>query len=86
VTGSDASTALAQSPSRIGPTSPQRRVHADITGDDQDRAVQRQLQAAQFAWHGRSLFVINNHLEDGADFGRYQPPVRWSEIQRVQQT
>ena len=46
--------------------------------------------AAQFSWDGHSLFVINNHLdaklEDDADFGRYQPPVLWSEIQRVQQT
>jgi predicted extracellular nuclease len=39
---------------------------------------------------GRFVLVINNHLdaklEDDADFGRYQPPVLWSEIQRIQQT
>jgi uncharacterized protein len=34
--------------------------------------------------------VINNHLDaklgDDADFGRYEPPVLFSEIQRIQQT
>jgi predicted extracellular nuclease len=68
----------------------QRRVHADLAGQHQDRAVQRQPLAAQFSWHGHTLFVINNHLdaklEDDADFGRYQPPVLWSEIQRIPQT
>jgi uncharacterized protein len=33
--------------------------------------------------------VINNHLDakltDDADFGRYQPPILWSELQRDEQ-
>ena len=33
--------------------------------------------------------MINNHLDakltDDADFGRYQPPIQWSEIQRDEQ-
>jgi uncharacterized protein len=94
VTGSGASTALAQSPGRIAPASPAYNSGYTLTSPATTRtepsSASRKPLAAQFSWHGRSLFVINNHLdaklEDDADFGRYQPPVLWSEIQRVQQT
>ena len=52
-------------------------------------AQSRKPLAAQFTWQGRPIFVINNHLtaklQDDADFGRYQPPVLFTEIQRTQQ-
>jgi uncharacterized protein len=45
--------------------------------------------AGEFIWHGRTLFVIANHFNSkGGDdplFGRFQPPVRRSEVQRHQQ-
>jgi hypothetical protein len=94
VTGSGASTALAQSPGRIAPTAPAYSAGSTLTSPATTRtepsSASRKPLAAQFSWHGHSLFVINNHLdaklEDDADFGRYQPPVLWSEIQRIQQT
>jgi uncharacterized protein len=94
VTGAGASTALTQSPGRIDPTSPAYNAGATLTSPATTRTMpssaSRKPLAAQFSWHGHSLFVINNHLdaklEDDADFGRYQPPVLWSEIQRIQQT
>jgi predicted extracellular nuclease len=94
VTGSGAATALAQSPGRIAPASPAYNAGSTLTSPATTRTMtsgaSRKPLAAQFSWDGHSLFVINNHLdaklEDDADFGRYQPPVLWSEIQRVQQT
>jgi predicted extracellular nuclease len=94
VTGSGAATALAQSPGRIDPASPAYNAGSTLTSPATTRTMtsgaSRKPLAAQFSWDGHSLFVINNHLdaklEDDADFGRYQPPVLWSEIQRVQQT
>jgi len=94
VTGSGTATALAQSPGRIDPASPAYNAGSTLTSPATTRTMtsgaSRKPLAAQFSWDGHSLFVINNHLdaklEDDADFGRYQPPVLWSEIQRVQQT
>jgi predicted extracellular nuclease len=94
VTGSGASTALAQSPGRIDPTSPAYNAGYTLTSPATTRtepsSASRKPLADQFSWDGHTLFVINNHLdaklEDDADFGRYQPPVLWSEIQRIQQT
>jgi hypothetical protein len=94
VTGSGAATALAQSPGRIDPTAPAYNAGYTLTSPATTRtepsSASRKPLAAQFTWDGHSLFVINNQLtaklEDDADFGRYQPPVQWSEIQRIQQT
>jgi hypothetical protein len=94
VTGSGAAIALAQSPGRIDPASPVYNAGYTLTSPATTRTMassaSRKPLAAQFSWDGHTLFVINNHLdaklEDDADFGRYQPPVLWSEIQRVQQT
>ena len=45
--------------------------------------------AGEFRWQGRTLFVIGNHFNSkGGDdplFGRIQPPVRSTEVQRHQQ-
>ncbi len=45
--------------------------------------------AGEFLFHGQKLFVIANHFNSkGGDdplFGRFQPPVRSSEVQRHQQ-
>lgn len=45
--------------------------------------------AGEFRWNGRTIFVVANHFNskggDNALFGRYQPPVRSSEVQRHQQ-
>jgi hypothetical protein len=45
--------------------------------------------AGEFLWQGRKLFAIANHFNSkGGDhplFGRFQPPVRISEVQRHQQ-
>jgi hypothetical protein len=94
VTGARANTALAQSPGRIDPTNPAYNAGYTLTSPATSRTMpssaSRKPLAAQFTWDGHSLFVINNHLdaklEDDAAFGRYQPPVLWSEIQRTQQT
>jgi predicted extracellular nuclease len=94
VTGSGSTTALAQSPGRLDPTNPAFSAGYTLTSPATTRtepsSASRKPLAAQFSWQGHTLFVINNHLdaklEDDAAFGRYQPPVLWSEIQREQQT
>jgi predicted extracellular nuclease len=94
VVGSGASTALAQSPGRINPNDPAYAAGQTLTAPGTTRTMpssaSRKPLAAQFTWEGHTLFVINNHLDakltDDADFGRYQKPVLWSEIQRVEQT
>ena len=52
-------------------------------------ASSRKPLAAEFTYAGESLFVINNHFNSkGGDqplFGRFQPPARSSEVQRMQQ-
>jgi hypothetical protein len=93
VTGTGASTSLAQSPGRIDPGDPAFGDTEVLTSPDGTRTMlssaSRKPLAAQFSYQGQSLFVINNHLDaklpDDADFGRYQRPVLWSEIQRTQQ-
>jgi predicted extracellular nuclease len=94
VTGSGASTALAQSPGRIDPSDVAWSGAETLTdpsgsGRTMPGAQSRKPLAAQFTWQGHSIFVINNHLtaklQDDADFGRYQPPVLFTEIQRTQQ-
>jgi uncharacterized protein len=94
VTGTGSHTALAQSPGRIDPTNPAYNAGYTLTSPATSRTMassaSRKPLAAQFTWDDHTIFVINNHLdaklEDDADFGRYQPPVLWSEIQRTQQT
>jgi predicted extracellular nuclease len=93
VTGSGAATALAQSPGRIDPADPAWSGAETLTdpgsGRSMPAAQSRKPLAAQFTWEGRTIFVINNHLtaklQDDADFGRFQPPVLFTEIQRTQQ-
>jgi uncharacterized protein len=45
--------------------------------------------AGEFRWQGRTLFAVANHFNSkGGDdplFGRFQPPVRHTEVQRHQQ-
>jgi uncharacterized protein len=52
-------------------------------------ANSRKPLAGEFLWQGRKFFAIANHFNskggDDALFGRFQPPVRRSEIQRHQQ-
>ncbi|MPZ71585.1 MAG: hypothetical protein GEU71_19025, partial [Actinobacteria bacterium] len=52
-------------------------------------ASSRKPLAAEFTYGGEPLFVINNHFNSkGGDqplFGRFQPPERSSEVQRMQQ-
>jgi hypothetical protein len=93
VTGHGSGTALAQSPGRIDPASPAwsdtETLTSPATSRNELSSDSRKPLAAQFTWKGHTVFVINNHLTaklaDDADFGRYQQPVQWSEIQRVQQ-
>jgi uncharacterized protein len=93
VTGSGAKTALAQSPGRIDPDNPAFADTETLTdpgsGRSMPSAASRKPLAAQFSWDGHTIFVINNHLtaklQDDADFGRFQPPVLFTEIQRTQQ-
>jgi predicted extracellular nuclease len=93
VTGHGATTALAQSPGRIDPNNPAwvgtETLTSPMTTRTELSSDSRKPLAAQFTWKGHTIFVINNHLTaklaDDADFGRYQRPVQWSEIQRVQQ-
>ncbi len=93
VTGTGASTALAQSPGRIDPANPAFAAGQTLTAPGTTRtspsSASRKPLAAQFTFHGHTIFVINNHLDakltDDADFGRYQPPILWSEIQRDEQ-
>ncbi|MGH8010820.1 MAG: endonuclease/exonuclease/phosphatase family protein, partial [Candidatus Binatia bacterium] len=67
---------LSFSPGRIDPTS-----SAFINS--------RKPLAAEFLFNGQTLFVIANHFNSkGGDnplFGRFQPPVLTSEVQRLQQ-
>ncbi|HEY0719475.1 MAG TPA: hypothetical protein VGD68_17810, partial [Streptosporangiaceae bacterium] len=93
VTGHGAPTALAQSPGRIDPGNQAFAAGQTLTAPGTTRtspsAASRKPLAAQFSYHGHTIFVINNHLDakltDDADFGRYQPPILWSEIQRDEQ-
>ncbi len=93
VTGRGAATALVQSPGRIDPNNTAWADTETLTSPATTRSElsssSRKPLAAQFTWKGHSVFVINNHLTaklaDDADFGRYQNPVQWSEIQRTQQ-
>jgi uncharacterized protein len=67
---------LTFSPGRVDPTNP---------------AFQnsRKPLAGEFLWRGRTLFAVANHFNSkGGDdplFGRFQPPVRRTEVQRHQQ-
>jgi uncharacterized protein len=82
--GGDATTAvdvepgphLSASPARVDPTNP--------AFDDSRKPV-----AAEFTFRGRPLFVVANHFNSkGGDdplFGRFQPPQRSSETQRLAQ-
>ncbi len=67
---------LSFSPGRIDPTNP-----AFLNS--------RKPLAGEFRWNGRTLFVVGNHFNSkGGDdplFGRVQPPVRSTEVQRHQQ-
>ncbi|GAA4353654.1 lamin tail domain-containing protein [Angustibacter luteus] len=76
VEGVGAKTHLSVSPGRIDP--------ANTAWN-----ASRKPLVGQFKWNGQPLFVIANHLNskggDNAVFGRYQPPVRSSEVQRHQQ-
>jgi predicted extracellular nuclease len=93
VTGQGTATALTQSPGRVAPTDPSWAAGETLTSPATTRtetsSASRKPLAAQFTWKGHRVFVINNHLTaklaDDADFGRYQKPVLWSEIQRTQQ-
>jgi uncharacterized protein len=68
--------ALTQSPGRIDP------------GDEAWQDSRKPL-AGEFAFHGRTVFVIANHFASkGGDEGlasRHQPPTRGSEVQRHRQ-
>lgn len=93
VTGRGAAAALTQSPGRVAPGDPSwaagETLSSPATSRTEASSASRKPLAAQFTYHGKSVFVVNNHLTaklaDDADFGRYQQPVQWSEIQRVQQ-
>lgn len=64
------------SPGRIDPTNPAFN-------------TSRKPLAGEFTFRGRKLFIIANHFNSkGGDqplYGRFQPPVRSSEVQRAQQ-
>ena len=64
------------SPGRIDPTNPAFN-------------SSRKPLAGEFTFGGRTVFVVGNHWNskggDDADFGRFQPPVLNSEVQRQQQ-
>jgi uncharacterized protein len=76
VTGKGDTTALTASPGRIAPNDP--------AWTDSRKPL-----AGEFAFRGKTLFVIANHFDSkGGDQGidsRFQPPVRSSEVQRVRQ-
>ena len=67
---------LLYSPGRIDPT-------------NSAFANSRKPLVGEFRWGGRTIFAIANHLNSkGGDdpiFGRFQPPIRSSEVQRHQQ-
>jgi hypothetical protein len=76
VTGPDGKPHLALNPGRIDPTNP-------AWGSS------RKPLAAEFRFRGKQFFVIGNHFNSkGGDdplTGRFQPPMRSSEVQRHQQ-
>jgi uncharacterized protein len=67
---------LTLSPGRIDPANPAF-------------ANSRKPLAGEFRWNGRTVFAVANHFNSkGGDdplFGRFQPPVRHTEVQRHQQ-
>jgi hypothetical protein len=67
---------LTFSPGRVEPTNPAWN-------------SSRKPLAGEFRFRGNKLFVVNNHLNsksgDNPLFGRFQPPVLVSEVQRMQQ-
>jgi uncharacterized protein len=67
---------LTFSPGRIDPTNP--------AFNDSRKPL-----AGEFRWRGRTFFAVANHFNSkGGDhplFGRFQPPIRSSEVQRHQQ-
>ena len=67
---------LSLSPGRIDPTNPAF-------------ANSRKPLAGEFTWRGRTVFAVANHFNSkGGDdplFGRFQPPVRRTEVQRHRQ-
>jgi hypothetical protein len=76
VTGPDGSPHLRYSPGRIDP-------------ENTAWSASRKPLAAEFKLHGRTFFLIGNHFNSkGGDqplMGRFQPPVRSSEVQRHNQ-
>jgi uncharacterized protein len=76
VIGTGNATQLSASPGRIDPA-------------NSAWASSRKPLAGEFSFHGHHLFVIANHFNSkGGDdplMGRFQPPVRSSEVQRHQQ-
>jgi len=68
---------LSVSPGRVDPANPAWN-------------ASRKPLAGEFSFQGRTVFVIANHLVaklgDQPDYGRHQPPVRDSEVQRGRQT
>lgn len=76
VTGKNNKVQLVYSPGRIDP-------------ENAAWSASRKPLAAEFRFRGQTLFVIVNHFNSkGGDnplFGRFQPPVRSSEVQRHQQ-
>ena len=76
VTGTGTSTALTVSPGRIDPT--------NAAWDSSRKPL-----VGEFTFAGKTVFVIANHFNskggDQALHGRFQPPNRTSEIQRMQQ-
>ena len=76
VVGQRGRAALSVSPGRIAPTDP--------AWDSSRKPL-----AGEFTFRGRTVFVVANHFNskggDQAMHGRYQEPVRGSEVQRAQQ-
>jgi predicted extracellular nuclease len=75
-TDSDGTAALTASPGRIDPTNPAWE-------------SSRKPLAGEFVFQGKKVIVVANHFNskggDQSADGRYQPPTRSSEVQRVQQ-
>ncbi|HET8614300.1 MAG TPA: lamin tail domain-containing protein [Actinomycetales bacterium] len=73
---SDGTASLTASPGRIDPTNP--------AWEDSRKPL-----AGEFVFAGTKVFVVANHFNskggDQSADGRYQPPTRSSEVQRVQQ-
>lgn len=76
VTGTTGAPQLLYSPGRIDPLNPAF-------------TASRKPLAGEFTFRGQTLFVIANHFNSkGGDqplFGRFQPPTRTTEVQRLQQ-